>query len=147
MDKECVEERQFCGFRLGKAIYAIPLSRVQEVAAHREVTPVPRTPEYVEGLINFQGKIVVSINVGKLLGVGSGIDVQPMNVIVRGEDFFCCLKVDQVLDVIDVEGKMLNEMPGNIDEKIKKFAKGIYKLDENLAIVLNLEKILNANKL
>ena len=140
-------ERQLCGFRLGDTTYAIPLANVQEVIASRSVTPMPRSPEYVEGLVDFKGKIVVSVNVGKLLGLGKTTSSNSMNIIVRSENGFCCLIVDEVLDVVDVSGRMINEAPGNIDEKIKFFIEGIYKMDKSLAIVLNLEKILNTNKL
>ena len=138
---------QFCGFRLGRTTYAIPLNRVREIFAHRPVTPIPRSPGHIRGLVDFRGKIVASINVAKLLGVRKSTNVgKPMSIIVSLRDSLYCLEVDEVMDVFDAKEKTLNETPGNIDEKIKSFIDGIYKLNNELAIVLNLDKILNADK-
>ena len=141
-----VEEFQLCGFKLGRSMYAIPLSRVCELLPPRRATPIPRSPKHIGGLVNYRGKIVVTINVRALLGAKSAFLGKPMNIVVKSEDSLCCLEVDEIVDVIDVKGRMLNETPGNVDEKIKCFIKGIYRLDNDLAILLDLDKILNTNQ-
>ena len=141
------ENSKLCGFRLGSATYAIPLSRVQEVVSHQYKTPIPHSPKHIVGLTDFRGEIVVGVNVGSLLGIGHSAESKSMNIIVNLKDSLFCLEVDEVTDIIDVRMKTLNETPGNIDEKIKFFIEGVYRLDDGLAIFLNLDKILYANKL
>ena len=139
-------EYQLCGFKLGKVVYAIPLLKVRELLQPCEVTPIPRSPGYIGGLINYRGKIVVTINVRGLLGAQSTFVGKPMNIIVDGDDSLCCLEVDEVVDIIDVRGRALNEIPGNINKKMKFFIMGIYRLDNDLAILLDLDRILNLNR-
>ena len=140
-------EEQFCRFGLGQTSYAVPLARVQEVVLNQTVAPIPRSPDHIRGLVDFRGQIVVSINIGKLLNVDTKFKEKSMNLIVGSEDSLCCLEVDKVIDVVDFGDKVLNEVPGNIDEKVKFFIEGIYTLDKGLTMVLNLDKILNTIKL
>ena len=140
------EELQLCGFKLGHSTYVIPLSRVQECLSSCIVTPIPRSPEYIGGLVNYRGNILVAIDVKKLLGKDGTPGGNSMNIVVKSEDALFCLEVDEVVDVIDVRGRMLNEVPGNIDDKIKGFVRGIYRMEDDLAILLNLDKVLNTNK-
>ena len=141
-----IRDFHLCGFKMGRMICAIPLSRVREFWSPCPVTPIPRSPGYIGGLVNYRGKIVMSIDVRELLGICGSSDHKMMNVVVHGERTLCCLEVDEVVDVIDVRGKLLNETPGNFNEKMKYFTKGIYKLNDGLAIVLDLDRVLNAHK-
>ena len=139
-------EYSLCGFRLGRTTYAIPLDKVRECLQSCNVTPIPRSPKHIGGLVCYEGKILVAINVRELLGAKSVFSGNFMSIIVHSEDTLCCLEVDEVVDVIDIQGRVLNEVPGNIDDSVKKFVRGIYKLDNDLAVLLDLEKVLNTNK-
>lgn len=135
-----------CSFKLGSSIYAIPALRVREIVRPSVVTPIPRSSGHIGGLINFRGKIVAAIKMRKLLGVERKMSDKAMNVIVQAKNSLFCLEVDEVMDVVDVSGKVLNETPGNIDKNIKYFTKGIYRLNDGLAILLDLDKVLNTGK-
>ena len=135
-----------CTFKLGGGTYAIPVSRVREVVETSAVTPIPRASAHIGGVMNFRGKIVVTIKMKRLLGMKSENHVNTMNVVVHSENSLFSLEVDEILDVIDVSNKVLNETPGNISEKTKKFMKGIYRFDNDLAVFLDLDEILNINK-
>ena len=133
-------------FKLGKSIYAIPALRVREVTRPTAMTPIPRSSEYIGGLVNFRGKIVVTIKMRNLLGMECAKLKKGVNIIVDSANSLFGLEVDEILDVINVEEKVLNETPSNIDEKIRFFIKGIYRLDEGLAILLDLDKVLNKGR-
>lgn len=138
-----IAQNQLCGFKIGNGLYAISVLDVQEVIKPQLVTPVPLAPNYINGLINLRGQIVTSISLRTLFGLPESHREEFMNIIVRSGESLYALVVDEILDVIDVEEKSFEKTPDTLDEKIKNFINGVYKLDSNLLILLDLQKILN----
>lgn len=138
-----LSDNQLCGFRIKDGYYAISVLDVQEVIKPQRVTTVPLAPEYVRGLINLRGQIVTSISLKKLFGMEDIATHDHMNIIVRSAESLYALVVDEILDVIDVERNAFEPTPDTLDPKIRKYIKGVYKLDKRLQILLDLDKILN----
>lgn len=136
-------DNQLCGFRIKDGYYAISVLDVQEVIKPQRVTTVPLAPDYIRGLINLRGQIVTSISLKKLFGMEDVVTDDHMNIIVRSADSLYALVVDEILDVIDVERSSFESTPDTLDLKVRKYIKGVYKLDRRLQILLDLEKILN----
>src|SRR3546814_6326109 len=73
-----------CTFRVAGLDFGVAVEDVQEVLRHQEMTPVPRPPEAVRGLINLRGQIVIALDLRLRLGLPArAADERPMNVIVR----------------------------------------------------------------
>ena len=104
-------EHSLCGFRLGETTYAIPLGRVQECLQSCDVTPIPRSPNHIKGLTHYRGKMVVAIDVRALLDAKSIPVGNTMSIVVQSKDSFCCLEVDEVVDVIDIKDKSSSRGP------------------------------------
>ena len=135
---------QLCGFKVGNELYAIPVLDVQEVVKFQMFTNVPHAPSYIKGLINLRGQIVTAISLHDLLGIESRkVDGDYMNVIVRSGDSLYSLIVDEILDVIDIEENRFEPTPDAISSKVRGFLSGVYKLDKEIIMLLNLEKTLN----
>ncbi len=136
---------QLCGFKIMDGQYAIPVLEVQEVVKPQKVTPVPLGPDYVDGLINLRGQIVTAINLRVMFGLPRNTEAEEeyMNIIVRWGDGLYALVVDEIMDVMDVENTTFEDTPDMIDEKIKKYIRGVFKLEENLLTLLSLEKLLD----
>ncbi|MCB9061970.1 MAG: chemotaxis protein CheW [Halobacteriovoraceae bacterium] len=139
------DEHQLCGFRIGDGLYAISVLDVQEVIKSQKVTDVPLAPDYVKGLINLRGQIVTSIDLKKLFKIGETNNQSHMNIIVRSEESLYSLIVDEILDVMNVEEKRFEHTPDTINENLSKFISGVYKLNDNLLILLDLKKILSVD--
>ena len=134
---------QLCGFKIADGQYAIPVLEVQEVLKPQVLTPVPLSPDYIDGLINLRGQIVTAINLRRLFGLDGEKRDDYMNIIVRNEDSLYSLVVDEIMDVIDVENSTFEETPDTLDENIRKYISGVFKLEKNLLTLLSLEKVLN----
>lgn len=134
---------QLCGFRIGDGHYAISVLEVQEVIKPQLLTPVPLAPSYVRGLVNLRGQIVTAISLRKLFGLPDDERDEYMNIIVRSGDSLYSLVVDEILDVMDVGRDTYEPTPDTLDESIRQFISGVYKMDGKLLILLDLEKILN----
>jgi purine-binding chemotaxis protein CheW len=136
---------QLCGFKIGSGFYAISVLEVQEVIKPQLLTLVPSAPDYVRGLINLRGQIVTAISLRSLFGLKDEHQEEYMNIIVRSGESLYSLMVDEILDVIDVEDSTFEKTPETLEEKIRRFINGVYKLDHKLLILLDLDKILNAD--
>ena len=136
---------QLCGFKIMDGQYAIPVLEVQEVVKPQKVTPVPLGPDYVDGLINLRGQIVTAINLRVMFGLPKNEEGEDnyMNIIVRWGDDLYALVVDEIMDVMDIENTTFEETPDMIEEKIKKYIRGVFKLENNLLTLLSLEKLLD----
>ena len=137
---------QLCGFKIGSGHYAVSVLEVQEVIKPQLLTPVPLAPKYIKGLINLRGQIVTAISLRTLFGLDEVDREDYMNIIVRSGDSLYSLVVDEILDVIDVEKETYEATPETLEEKIKKFISGVYKLEKKLLILLDLEKVLNIER-
>jgi purine-binding chemotaxis protein CheW len=138
---------QLCGFKVGTGFYAISVLDVQEVIKPQLVTKVPSSPIYIQGLINLRGQIVTAISLKSLFGLENSNEKNEnyMNIIVRSGESLYALVVDEILDVIDVDEKTFEATPDTIDEKVRMLISGVYKLDTNLLMLLDLAKTLNVN--
>ena len=135
---------QLCGFKIMDGQYAIPVLEVQEVVKPQKVTNVPLGPEYVDGLINLRGQIVTAINLRVLFGLPRKENREEyMNIIVRWGDSLYALVVDEIMDVMDVENSSFEDTPDTIDDRLKSYIRGVFKLEDNLLTLLSLEKILD----
>ncbi len=138
------EASQLCGFKIMDGQYAIPVLEVQEVVKPQKVTPVPLGPEYVDGLINLRGQIVTAINLRVLFGLPRLENPDEyMNIIVRWGDSLYALVVDEIMDVMDIQNSSFEDTPDTIEEGLKKYIRGVFKLENNLLTLLSLEKILD----
>lgn len=131
------------GFKIGNVQYAIPVLEVQEVIHVLPLTNVPLAPDYIKGLINLRGQIVTSLSLRSLFQLEDPDKEEYMNIIVRLEDSLYSLIVDEIMDVIDVKDDIFEKPPETLNDHIRKYIGGVYKLENNLLILLDLEKILS----
>ncbi|MBT7609227.1 MAG: chemotaxis protein CheW [Bacteriovoracaceae bacterium] len=137
---------QLCGFKIGDGFYAVPVLEVQEVVRPQKITQVPMAPDYIEGLINLRGQVVTSINLRTLFKLKGDDPEEFMNVIVRSRGSLYALVVDEILDVMDVPNKAFEETPDTLDNNLRKYIEGVYKLKDKLLISLSIEKLINVEE-
>lgn len=137
--------RQFCEFKVGKDYYVVEVFKVQEIITAQELTSVPLAPEHIKGLINLRGQTVTCVDLRTLFGLcdQASVDKSHMNVIIQNEDMPVALMVDEIGDVVETSSSSFEKTPDTLDEKIKKYIKGVYKIDNRLLIELNLDEILS----
>lgn len=138
------EHVQVCGFRVGDGFYSVPVLDVQEVIKPQRLTTIPLSQPHYKGLINLRGQIVTAISLRSLFGLQEKQDLNYMNVIIRCGDNLSALMVDEICDVMDVLDSLYETTPESLREKEKKYIKGVYKLERDLLVLLDIEKLLNA---
>lgn len=139
------EQRQILVLEMAGAEYGFPADTVKEIVRLVEITPVPESPAFLKGFIDYRGDIAVVIDLAARLDLGqaaSGLKTQI--VIVDAAGHLVGMVVDQVLDVISVEKAGIltprDELPSRED-----LVMGAYEDGERLLILLDLEKIMDFN--
>ncbi|MAF91726.1 MAG: chemotaxis protein CheW [Bdellovibrionota bacterium] len=135
------ENVQYCTFQIGEDFFGVDVLKVQEVIKPLQLTEIPKSDEVVCGLMNLRGNIVTQISLRRLFGLQENEDNEHMNVIVNTSDGLLSLKVDQIDDVQSLNMSSFETTPDTLDVKIRKYVKGIHKLDGRLLVVLDLEEI------
>ena len=109
------EIHQLLSFEIAGAPYAVPVERVREIVRMRPVTPVPRTPEEVRGVISLRGEMIELIDLGRRLGLGSIESSRQARIIVvkTRDDEVVGLLVDAVKEVMRVSNDALQPATGS----------------------------------
>jgi purine-binding chemotaxis protein CheW len=135
--------RQFCTFYLDRSLYGVEVNKVQEVLRDQEMTPVPLAPDVVRGLINLRGQIVTAIDLRRRIGrAARACGERSMNVVLRTEEGAVSLLVDEIGDVVEVEDSILERPPENLRGVSRELISRVAKLDRELLILLDTERVL-----
>ncbi|MEZ5335165.1 MAG: chemotaxis protein CheW [Methanolobus sp.] len=139
--------RQLVIFNLGVEEFGINIMQVQEIIRLPDITRIPRSPEYVKGVINLRGKIIVVMDLDKRFGMqDTEMTDESRIVVVDIDGIVVGLVVDAVSEVIRLKESSIEPTPDIISQKINAdYLKGVGKLDERLLILLDLKNIVSDN--
>ena len=134
---------QYATFLLDGLYFGIEVLNVQEVIRHQDMTPVPLAPPMVRGLINLRGQIVTALDLRTRLGLSPRTDGDmPMNVVVRHEGELFSLLVDEVGDVLSVDGAAVEPPPPTLDPTWRQACAGIVRRERGLLVVVHVHALL-----
>ncbi len=137
--------------RLGDEIYGLEATYVDEIRPLQQVTPVPRTPPWVTGVVNVRGRILSVFDMGRFLqlpAAGEAPPGQPYVVVVSAAEMELALLTDEVLTVDKVPLRELEEASATVRGVPRKYVHGVgtYRIDDRESevtlIVLNLQLLL-----
>lgn len=134
-------ENQLVIFDLNSQKYAIPVLNTQEIIKMVDVTPVPRTDRYVEGVINLRGRIVPVINLNKRLGLPVTEPTRDTRIVVveKGD-----ASVGMIVDKVQEVGRYSDEEVEEPESVMRdnEFITGVIKKEDALWLLLRLDKVL-----
>ena len=142
------QTRLYCTFRLADLFLGVEVCRVQEVLRYQDMTDVPLTSPVISGLINLRGQIVTAIDLRRRFGLparGNSEEQRPMNVVVRTDEGVVSLLVDSIGDVLEVREEAYEPPPPTMNKHGRDLVSGVYKLDDDLLLVLDIERTLDIN--
>jgi purine-binding chemotaxis protein CheW len=138
--------RQLCTFLLGRQLFGVDVTRVQEVFRWQDMTRVPLASRDIRGLINLRGQIVTAIETRRRLGMPDREGGEPpMNVLVRTEDGVVSLLVDEIGDVVEVDEGSFEPPPATMGHASRELVRGVYKLEGGLLLLLDTERAANVS--
>lgn len=134
---------ELASFFVGEALCGMDILKVQEINKLIEMTRVPQAPEYVLGILNLRGEIVTIIDLGKKLGLKSTeLNHKTRNIIVSSNGEHIGLMVEQISDVVQAEWEKVEPPPANIGNVQGKYFTGVFKTEDRLIGILDVEKVL-----
>ena len=138
-----IEEKQLVIFDLAEETYGVDIGSVREIIRIQEITKVPRTPEFVEGVINLRGKVIPVIDLRKRFGfrkTEATKDTRIVVVDIGGADIG--VVVDAVTEVLRLSADAVEPPTGVITTADSDYLLGIAKLETRLIILLDLQRAL-----
>lgn len=146
-EREVVEEMQLVVFNLSNETYGLDIAAVHEIIRMQSITDIPRTPEFVEGVINLRGRIVPVIDLRKRFGLE---EVAPTNmtriIVVEVETTTVGMVVDAVSEVLRLPADSIEPPPAVISGLDIEFIQGVGKLGEQIVVLLDLDKVLKQDE-
>jgi purine-binding chemotaxis protein CheW len=139
---------QFVGFQLAEQEYAFHIGKIREIVIIDQVTEVPQVPHFVDGVTNLRGAIIPIINLRKLFGLESKpTDSETRTIVVNvGERTMGCT-VDMVSQVMRISNEDIQAAPDTVTADGANYISGFAKLGERLLIILDIEQLLDPDKL
>jgi purine-binding chemotaxis protein CheW len=128
---------------IGDQLFGLPIARVQDVFMPERLTRVPLAPSEVAGVLNLRGRIVTAIDMRARLGLPkAGGDRPPMAVGVdlRGESYG--LLIDSIGEVLKLPDDSREVNPVNLDPRMAKMSAGVHRLDGQLMVILDVDRVL-----
>jgi len=134
-------------FYVGDALCGMDILKVQEINKLMEMTKVPQAPEYVTGILNLRGQIVTIVDLGKKLGLGkTDYGDDPRNIIVNAPSEHIGLLVRKISDVVMANPDRIESAPANMNGIQGSFFTGVYKTEDKLIGILNVERVLSLHE-
>lgn len=133
-------------FKINNKMFAADINDIERIIKYKEATYIPDMPSFVEGVINYEEKVIPSINLNKKLGLNEENLESRKIIVTRREEKRFAVVVDNVCEVSEIKEKSIEDIPiSNLNIK-KDYIKGLINLNENIIIVLNLFKILTESE-
>ena len=135
---------QFVSFTLSGQLFGIPVLQVRDVLNRVEVTPTPLTPPEILGSLNLRGRIVTAIDLGRRLGLATTPAAETgMSIVVEDGGELYSLRVDAVGEVLSLSASAFEPKPPTLDSQLRAFAAGIYRLEGQLLIALDVGRLMD----
>jgi purine-binding chemotaxis protein CheW len=146
------ETTQYLSFKLGDEVFAVDVAKVREILDVTAITKVPQTPEYMRGVINLRGSVVPVMDMRLKFGLPAtertvNTCIIVMEVVHDGETMVLGSLADSVQEVLELEPDQI-EPPPRIGTRLRTdFIKGMGKYNDLFIIILDIDRIFNADDL
>jgi purine-binding chemotaxis protein CheW len=147
-----IETTQYLTFKLEDEVFALDISKVREVLDFTTITKVPRTPEFMRGVINLRGSVVPVVDLRLKFGMSKtektlNTCIIITEVTVDGETTIVGTLADSVREVMNLEPDHIEPAP-KIGTKLNvEFIKGMGKQGEHFTIIIDIDKIFSTEEL
>jgi purine-binding chemotaxis protein CheW len=147
-----IETTQYLTFKLEDEVFALDISKVREVLDFTTITKVPRTPEFMRGVINLRGSVVPVVDLRLKFGMSKtektvNTCIIITEVTVDGDTTILGTLADSVQEVMNLEPDHIEPAP-KIGTKLNvEFIKGMGKQGDHFTIIIDIDKIFSTEEL
>jgi purine-binding chemotaxis protein CheW len=126
-------------FKLNEEQFAVEAAKVQSINDMMEVTKVPKSAEYIKGLINLRGNIISLLDINLLLDIEKGEGTQENIIILNLQEESVGVTVDQVDEVLEIEEDLVEKV--ETDRK-KTYIKGVINFKDRIVTLIDIAKLI-----
>jgi len=146
------ESNSYLTFKLGKENFGAHVSQVLNILEMTKITEVPKTPDYMKGVINLRGMVLPVIDTRIKFGLAeteytSNTCIVVMDLQLEGETVHIGAIVDEVLSVIEIGEDQIEPPPSIGNQYRSEFIYGMAKVDEEFIMLLDMHKVLNSQEI
>jgi purine-binding chemotaxis protein CheW len=146
------EGSQYLSFTLDRELFAIDIGRIREVVAFTSATKVPRTPDFMRGVINLRGHVVPVIDLRLKMGltaIEKTVDtcVIILEVEVDGDRTVVGALADSVQEVVDLTAEQISPPPRMGTRIDTDCIRGIGRREEQFLVILDIDRVLSAGEI
>ena len=145
------QEGKYLTFSLAGEEYGIGILKVKEIIGMMPITTVPRTPEFVKGVINLRGKVIPVVDLRLKFGMEEKEYMERTCIIVveiksQGGSVLIGIVVDSVSEVLNIKGNDIEETPTFGAKLDTDYILGMAKINGGVKILLDIDKVLSAEE-
>jgi purine-binding chemotaxis protein CheW len=129
---------------IGEQLFGLPISRVQDVFMPDRLTRVPLSAPEIAGVLNLRGRIVTAVDMRCRLGLPKRDDGRPamaVGIEFKGESYG--LLIDTVGEVMKLADNTREPNPVNLDQRLSRVSGGVHRLDGQLMVILDVDRVLD----
>ncbi|MBS0332545.1 MAG: chemotaxis protein CheW [Proteobacteria bacterium] len=137
------DSRELTAFRIGEQEFCVDIMCVREIRGWSAATPLPKSPDYMTGVINLRGAVLPIMNLAQRLGLaGREPTVRSVIIVVQVGDRLIGLLVDAVSDILSVVPEEVQVTPDLGCESVRAFVKGLISKDGRMISEIALDRLL-----
>ena len=138
---------QIVTFRLGDELFAADIFSVERVLRYTPPTPVPNVPSWIEGVIDYQGRVVPVINLRKRFELPAApVPADARILVLTVEDEWVAATVDGVLDVTVLDAGRLAPPPALFRGLAASYVRGVVRRAERLVVLLDVGRLFSTDE-
>lgn len=139
--KKCmgVIKMQVVIFRIKDEQFAVETAKVQSINDHMFITKVPKSPDYIKGLINLRGNVISLLDLNLLLNKYNDDNERNNIIIIRLQEEEVGITVDEVNEVLDIDEKIIERVE---DERKIPYIKGVLNFKDRIVTLIDIDKLL-----
>ncbi len=147
-ESNLVNEIKVIVFQLKDEEYGVEVNQVRSIERMQHITRVPRTPDFVKGVINLRGVVTPIIELRNRFGIDEVESNDSTRIIIVAVgDMEVGLIVDAANDVVDIPNDIIEPPPEVVGGIEVEYLRGVAKMEKRLLILLNLAKVLNPKEI
>lgn len=152
LDKQVSREGKYLTFSLAGEEYGIGILKVKEIIGLMAITPVPKTPEHIKGVINLRGKVIPVVDLRLKFGMACGESTERTCIIVTeiatgGNKIAMGIVVDSVSEVLNIKTAEIENTPNFGSRLDTAYILGMAKIGANVKILLDIDKVMSDDEI
>jgi purine-binding chemotaxis protein CheW len=141
------KQGKYLTFALAQEEYGLEILKVREIIGYMDITPVPKTPSFVKGVINLRGQVIPVVDLRAKLGMPQAEITEETCIIVvevqrDGQRNDTGLVIDRVQEVLFISGEQIQDTPEFGSTVDTDFILGLGKVGKTVKILLDIDKVL-----